>query len=181
MFISLEVVKVADTHLIPPEGQDVTFTFTVTNTSEVPVEITSLEDDVFGTLSGDADCQVGTILPPGGSCVFEETFFVASDVAPNGDPESGVPAACEHHDCMRDPACRGRGHGRDPGGGAGTAGLRQRPGDHRIHHGRWRCRWRCGLAVAVASYRTPPLRAGHKGHHRPAIRASRGLRWYSRP
>ena len=90
-FISLEVVKVADDHLIPPQGQDVTFTFTVTNTSEVPVEITSLEDDVFGPLTGDADCQVGTILPVGSSCMFEETFFVASDAEPNGDPDQVFP------------------------------------------------------------------------------------------
>ena len=91
VFISLEVDKVADDHLILLEGQDVTFTFTVTNTSEVPIEITSLEDDVFGTLSGDADCQVGTILPAGSSCMFEETFFVESDVDPNGDPEQVFP------------------------------------------------------------------------------------------
>ena len=90
-FISLEVVKVADSLLILPEGQDVTFTFTVTNTSEVPVELSSLEDDVFGPLPGDADCQVGTILPPGSSCTFEETFLVESDVAPNGDPEQVFP------------------------------------------------------------------------------------------
>ena len=91
VFISLEVDKVADDHLILLEGQDVTFTFTVTNTSEVPVEITSLEDDVFGVLSGDADCQVGTILPAGSSCTFEETFFVASDVDPTGDPDQVFP------------------------------------------------------------------------------------------
>ena len=91
VFISLEVDKVADDHLILPQGQHVTFTFTVTNTSEVPVEITSLEDDVFGVLVGDADCQVGTILPVGGSCTFEQTFFVASDVPLNGDPEQVFP------------------------------------------------------------------------------------------
>jgi uncharacterized cupin superfamily protein len=88
---SIEVLKVADDHLIPLQGQDVNFTYTVTNTSDVPVEIVVLEDDVFGPLDGDDDCQVGTILPPGGSCEFVETFFVDSDVAPNGDPEQEFP------------------------------------------------------------------------------------------
>ena len=44
-----------------------------------------------GPLSGDADCQVGTILPVGSSCMFEESFFVASDVDPNGDPDQEFP------------------------------------------------------------------------------------------
>ena len=88
---SIEVLKAADDHLIPLQGQDVNFTYTVTNTSDVPVEIVVLEDDVFGPLDGDDDCQVGTVLPPGGSCEFVETFFVASDVAPNGDPDQEFP------------------------------------------------------------------------------------------
>jgi hypothetical protein len=88
---TIEVLKVAGDQLIPPEGQDVTFTFTVTNPSDIPVEIVSLDDDVFGTLSGDADCQAGTVLPPGGSCEFEETFFVKSDVVPNGNPDQVFP------------------------------------------------------------------------------------------
>jgi hypothetical protein len=31
--------------------------------------ISELSDDVFGTLAGDADCQVGTVLAPRESCV----------------------------------------------------------------------------------------------------------------
>ncbi len=88
---SIDVLKAADDHLVPLQGQDVNFTYTVTNTSDVPVEIVVLEDDVFGPLDGDDDCQVGTVLPPGGSCEFVETFFVLSDVAPNGDPDQEFP------------------------------------------------------------------------------------------
>ena len=137
-FVSLEVVKVADDLLILPEGQDVTFTFTVTNTSEVPVEITSLEDDVFGValrrrrLPGGHDPPAGQFVHVRGDLLRRERR------RPERRSQPGVPAACEHHDGMRDPACRGPGPGRDPGGGAGAAGLQQRPRDHRIHHGRRR-------------------------------------------
>jgi len=40
----------------------VTFTFQVQNTANAQLEITVLSDDVFGTLSGDADCHVGAVL-----------------------------------------------------------------------------------------------------------------------
>ena len=40
-----------------------TFTFTVTNNITEPATITILADYVYGTLTGDADCQVGTVLP----------------------------------------------------------------------------------------------------------------------
>ncbi|MCA9868395.1 MAG: hypothetical protein KC410_18055, partial [Anaerolineales bacterium] len=42
----------------------------------VPLTITRLTDDKFGTLAGDADCQVGTVLPVPGSCTFSEVFAV---------------------------------------------------------------------------------------------------------
>ena len=32
--------------------------------------ITSLEDDVYGTLAGDLDCEVGTVLAPGDRAAF---------------------------------------------------------------------------------------------------------------
>ncbi len=55
---TITVTKTADpTYVIIPGG-NVTFTFTVTNTSAEPVTITSLVDDKFGTLTGDADCRV---------------------------------------------------------------------------------------------------------------------------
>ena len=77
--IKLSVLKTADAPIVDIEGEDVTFTFTVSNPSKVPTSIVSLVDSDFGVLKGDADCQVGTSLPPGGSCQFEATFFVAPD------------------------------------------------------------------------------------------------------
>ena len=61
-------------------GEDVTFTFVVKNTStEEPVTITSLSDSVYGTLAGDADCKVGTVLAAGASCDFSFTESVTAD------------------------------------------------------------------------------------------------------
>jgi uncharacterized repeat protein (TIGR01451 family) len=89
--ITVDVLKTADDLTIPAGGQEVTFTFTVTNTSSVPLQILSLQDDVFGTLEGDADCRVGTVLQPGASCAFEATFFVESEGGSTGDPGEELP------------------------------------------------------------------------------------------
>src|SRR5690606_1985411 len=37
---------------------------------------TSLEDNTLGTLAGDADCQVGTVLAPGASCDFSQAVQI---------------------------------------------------------------------------------------------------------
>ena len=57
------------------------FTYVVANTGTVPVTLTSLVDDKFGELAGDADCTIGdaeairvapaTVLAAGASCSFE--------------------------------------------------------------------------------------------------------------
>lgn len=73
---TISVLKTANTPSVPETGGDVTFNFLVRNTSVEPVTITSLSDDKFGSLSGDADCQVGTILPYGGQCSFDATFAI---------------------------------------------------------------------------------------------------------
>ena len=88
--IKLAVVKTADTPIADIEGEDVTFTFTVTNTSKIPVSIASLVDSDFGALKGDADCQVGVTLPAGASCQFEATFFVEPDVVAD-PPQDTLP------------------------------------------------------------------------------------------
>ena len=88
--IKLAVVKTADTPIADIEGEDVTFTFTVTNTSKIPVSIVSLVDSDFGALKGDADCQVGTSLPAGASCQFEATFFVEPEVVAD-PPQDTIP------------------------------------------------------------------------------------------
>ena len=66
----IHVTKTADVDEIAATGGDVTFTFVVKNTSNAQLEITGLSDNVFGSLSGDADCQVGTTLDPGADCSF---------------------------------------------------------------------------------------------------------------
>ena len=49
-----------------------------------PLTITSLSDTDF-TLLGDADCQVGTVLPPGpgaaATCSFTQTFTLSGSTA----------------------------------------------------------------------------------------------------
>ncbi|MGE0228744.1 MAG: hypothetical protein AB7U23_09565 [Dehalococcoidia bacterium] len=78
---SVLVDKSSTTSTLPTTGGPVTFTFTVTNTGPVAVTITSLDDDQFGTLAGDADCQVGTPLGVGASCTFDATFNVPAGAA----------------------------------------------------------------------------------------------------
>lgn len=76
---TLEVTKTVDDDSIPETGQEVTFTFTVKNTSKESVTITSLSDDVFTTLTGSDDCKVGTVLPAEGSCSFTHTTTLTGD------------------------------------------------------------------------------------------------------
>ncbi len=76
---SVDVTKTANDNSVPETGQDVTFTFLVHNLSTESATITVLSDSDFGTLAGDADCQVGTVLAAGASCSFEETHTIAGD------------------------------------------------------------------------------------------------------
>jgi hypothetical protein len=76
---TIEVIKDANPTTIPETGGWVTFTFTVKNTSIEPVTITSLSDTVFGTLAGDEDCHVGTVLPVGGSSEFSIDVWLEGD------------------------------------------------------------------------------------------------------
>jgi LPXTG-site transpeptidase (sortase) family protein len=69
---AITVTKSANPVSVPETGGSVIFTYTVTNSGAVPVTITSLSDDQF-TISGDADCQVGTTLAAGASCTFDYT------------------------------------------------------------------------------------------------------------
>jgi NAD kinase len=76
----IEVTKTANADSVVATGGDVTFTFMIENTSNAQLEITAMSDDVFGTLAGDADCQVGTMLPVGGSCSFVVTKHLSGTV-----------------------------------------------------------------------------------------------------
>lgn len=70
------VTKTSATTEVPETGGPVTYTFTVMNAGEVSFAITSLDDDQFGALAGDAGCEVGTELDPEGSCSFDAAFDV---------------------------------------------------------------------------------------------------------
>nr|MBN1229438.1 DUF11 domain-containing protein [Anaerolineae bacterium] len=77
---TIEVLKTANPTAVVETGGDVTFTFRVTNTGNVPVSITSLSDSDYGMLTGDADCMVGTELATNGSyCEFAITRWVEGD------------------------------------------------------------------------------------------------------
>ncbi|NMB94719.1 MAG: DUF11 domain-containing protein [Flexilinea flocculi] len=78
----ITVTKVGVPVSVPEVGGDVTFTYTVLNNSTEEAEITSLTDDKFGTLTGDTDCQVGTILAGGASCSFAHTFSIPAGTYP---------------------------------------------------------------------------------------------------
>ncbi|MGI5897539.1 MAG: choice-of-anchor K domain-containing protein [Candidatus Dojkabacteria bacterium] len=85
---SVEVLKTAGVTEIPETGGEVEFTYKVTNTGLEKVTITSLEDDVFGTLTGDDDCKVGIELEAGKSCEFKQTFTI--DPTTPGDPNAAT-------------------------------------------------------------------------------------------
>ncbi len=72
-------------------GEDVIFTFTVSNNGGVAFEVVSLEDDVYGPLGGDADCQVGTVLQPSASCSFAEASPRTSGTLDQSDPDQVLP------------------------------------------------------------------------------------------
>jgi len=79
---TIEVTKTANPTYVLIPGGNVTFTFVVKNTStEEPVTITSLVDNIYDTLAGDADCKVGTVLAAGASCDFTITKFVGGSTA----------------------------------------------------------------------------------------------------
>ncbi|NLD71800.1 MAG: DUF11 domain-containing protein, partial [Chloroflexi bacterium] len=77
----ISVTKTANPTSVPETGADVTFTYQVKNEGCTAVTITALDDDQFGALAGDADCQVGTVLAAGASCAFDATLAV-----PGGEP-----------------------------------------------------------------------------------------------
>ena len=90
--VAMAVKKAASASIVSDQGEDVVFTFAVTNTGNVPFSIVSLKDDIFGPLSGDADCQVGTVLQAGTACDFQQTFLVKPSVTPDpDDPDRVIP------------------------------------------------------------------------------------------
>ena len=138
--IKLVVDKTASEDIVPitDDGVDVTFTFVVTNTSNVPAEISRLRDSDFGKLKGDADCKVGTVLQPGASCEFQISRPIAPEFVPeneaNTEPHENTFTACVAPPgtvvisaaldpvCDSDDAIVGFGGGQSAGGGGGGGG-----------------------------------------------------------
>ena len=56
---AITVTKTGDPTTVLETGGSVVFTYVVANTGTVPVTLTSLVDDKFGELAGDADCTIG--------------------------------------------------------------------------------------------------------------------------
>ena len=89
---AITVLKTGSPSSVPETGGNVEFTYRVNNTGTVPVTITSLSDDKFGTLAGDADCKaanpqaqppvVGTTLAAGAFCDFKATFAIPAGPFP---------------------------------------------------------------------------------------------------
>ena len=74
--------KTATPTSLPEPGGPVAFTFGVTqHVDDRPPDDHARSDTVFGTLTGDADCRVGTVLPIGASCAFSQTFTVTGSAA----------------------------------------------------------------------------------------------------
>ena len=69
------VTKSASPRLLSAPGGPVEFTVTVTNAGAETLEITALDDSIYGDLNGRGDCSVGAILATGNSysCRFTES------------------------------------------------------------------------------------------------------------
>jgi len=85
---AINVTKVADDDLIPATGQDVTFTFRITNTGPVDVVVTSISDNVFGDLLATAETLNG------GEIYLESSdpddYFEFTYTAIDLEPEDGL-------------------------------------------------------------------------------------------
>ncbi len=62
--LDVAVSKSADPTTVTAPGATVTFTVQVTNLSEVAMEVTDLDDDIFDDLDGQGSCATGAVLDP---------------------------------------------------------------------------------------------------------------------
>jgi len=81
---SIGVSNTSDVTSILETGGSVTFTYLIMNDGLVPVTIMDLSDNWFGTLAGDDNCRLKTILASGGTCSFTNTYTI---------PAGGVPGS----------------------------------------------------------------------------------------
>jgi hypothetical protein len=77
---TISVTKTASPDEVPETGGEVTYTYTVRNTTVgEAVTIATLTDDRFPAVVGDGDCEVGTVLAAGASCTFTHSATLAAD------------------------------------------------------------------------------------------------------
>ena len=77
---TIDVTKTASPASRVVPGGDFTFTMRVVNTSNEPVTVTSIVDNVFGNLNGRGTCAVGAVLQPGQSYTCSFTASITSNV-----------------------------------------------------------------------------------------------------
>jgi hypothetical protein len=110
---TIEVSKTASPESVPESGANVTFTFSIVNTSvSDTVTISSISDDVFGDLDGQGDCELPGDLAPrdgswscsvtkwiGGEPSAEHTnVFTASGIDDDGENVQGSDSATVNYD-----------------------------------------------------------------------------------
>jgi len=107
---SIQTIKAANPTSVAADGGQVSFTFTVANTSSVDtVTIDTLVDNVFGDLNGQGDCTVPQVIPPGDaySCVFTTTLAGVlgethlDEVTASGESDDGEPVASRANAIVR--------------------------------------------------------------------------------
>ncbi|WP_440056552.1 DUF7507 domain-containing protein (plasmid) [Pseudoalteromonas sp. T1lg65] len=77
---SIDVLKSASPELLHEPGGNVTYTYTINNTSTVDtVTITVFDDDKLGALDGQGSCSLPQIIAPGGTYSCSVSSYVAGN------------------------------------------------------------------------------------------------------
>ncbi|GAB6264488.1 DUF7507 domain-containing protein [Photobacterium sp. R1] len=77
---SIEVIKTASPSTIEEPGGNVTYTYTINNTSSVdPVTIDVADDDKLGMLNGQGNCSLPQVIAPSGSYTCTIVSFVSGN------------------------------------------------------------------------------------------------------
>ncbi len=88
---AISLVKTANPTQVNEPGDDVTFSFTITNLSSVDsVTINSFTDTIYGDLNGKGDCSVPQLIAPSGSYSCSFMAMVSGNA---GDSETNVATA----------------------------------------------------------------------------------------
>ncbi|MEM1181291.1 MAG: hypothetical protein AAGM22_23315, partial [Acidobacteriota bacterium] len=99
---AVSITKTVTPTVVDEPSGEVTYTIEIRNTSDLAIEITSIEDELFGELTGEGSCEAGR-LPAGGvsECTFgsvvngnggevESSFVTVSIIDGNGNADSAI-------------------------------------------------------------------------------------------